>query len=479
MNLRRIYFIIAIISFCSLQTEAQSYHATDGSAYAGAVAIFNNPASSVNSVYKWDLNIFSLQTTLTSNNIVLSKNTTITNGVTGNTKVNFKEGSNSYYGHQNLDFNLFNFTYKIDEKHAFGIGFRGRMYNHLKTSSIFASDTTTSGYSFFRANRTTPFLDGFMTHNGWIEMNLNYSQVLQETDKTRLTGGITLNIAKAVSGFQGRINKIIFAEFLVPANNDTGYIINQGGVNYAYTSNYDLQNTGAKKTLNQILQNSLTSIGLSLGLEYSIYDAANTGGNPHTPTNYSWKLGFSLMDLGKNNFNTSIYSGNFYNPVAHLTDGVLDAKTSNITSISDVKDSLNTMFTAFDSLPGKFSISKPTRIILNVDRNFGNHFAINGQLNINFYSTGSYKKILTRELNLLTVTPRWETIFWGLYLPIQYTTQGKLWVGAAAKFGPLTIGVHNLALKKAVNTLNGGGYIMLSVHPFNKKKIMSRFDCPE
>jgi hypothetical protein len=479
MRRLRIFCIICVFSFCIYQTEAQNYHATNGSAYAGAVGILNNPASGVNSIYKWDLNIFSLQTTLTSNNIILSKNVANNIGITGNTKVNFKEGSNSYYGHQTLDFNLFNFTYKIDEKHAFGIGFRGRMYNHLKTSPIFANDTLTSGYSFFRANRTTAFLDGFMTHTGWLEMNLNYSQVIQETERTRLTGGITIDIAKALSGFQGKMNKIIFKEFIVPANNDTGYIITQGGVNYAYTNNYDIQNTGAQNTLSKIFNNSLMSLGLNLGLEYTIYDAANTDTKPHTPTNYSWKFGFSLMDLGKNTFNNSIYSGNFYNPIPGLTDGVLDAKTSNITSISDVKDSLNTMFTSFDSLPGKFSISRPTRIILNADKNLGNHFAINGQLNINFFSTGSYKKILTRELNLLTITPRWETIAWGVYMPIQYTTQGRLWVGAAVKLGPLTLGVHNIALRKAVNTLNGGGYIMLSVHPFNKQKILSRFDCPE
>lgn len=479
MSLFRILYILLVIGFCSSQTNAQNYHATHGSAYAGSVGIFNNPASAINSAYKWDLNILSLQTTITTNNIFLSKNTIGSNGITGDTKINFKEGSNSYYGHQNLDFNLFNFQYKIDNKHAFGIGLRGRMYNHLKSSPIFANDTLTSGYSFFRANRTTEFLEGFMTHHGWLELNLNYSQVLQETDRTRLTGGITLNIAKAISGLQGKVNKIIFEEFIVPSTNDTGYIITQGGVSYAYTNNYDLPNTGTQNTLSQIINNSLTNLGLNLGLEYSIYDAANTDAAPHTPINYSWKFGFSLMDLGKNSFNSSNYAGNFYNPIPRLTDGVLDSKTSNITSLSDVKDSLQSMFFNYDSLVGKFDISRPTRIILNADKNLGNHFSVNGQININFYSTGSYKKILTRELNLLTITPRWETIAWGLYLPIQYTTQGRIWVGAAVKLGPLTLGVHSMALKKAVNTLNGGGYLMLSVHPFNKRKILSRLDCPE
>jgi hypothetical protein len=180
MNLCRIVILIVGFSFFCLIANAQNYHATNGSAYAGSAALLNNPAASVNSLYKWDLNLFSIQTTFTTNNILITKDTSKLNYLTGTTKVNFKSGSNSYYAHQNLDINLFNFMFKIDEKHALGIGFRGRMYNHFKTSPLFMSDTLSSGYSFFRMNRSTPFLDGFMTHAGWIEMNLNYSRLFKK-----------------------------------------------------------------------------------------------------------------------------------------------------------------------------------------------------------------------------------------------------------------------------------------------------------
>jgi hypothetical protein len=472
MNLIRICIVFGFLTQFNLLSKAQNYHATNGSAYSGAVALFNNPASGINSVYKWDLNILSLQTTFTTNNISLSN---FSYAHPGNAYISYKDGSNSYYGHENLDANLLNFLYKIDEKHAFGIGLRGRMYNHLKSSPIYASDTITSGYGFFHANRTTPYLDEFITHNGWIELNLNYSQVLAETDRSRLTAGITLNISKALSGFNGRINKISFEEF-VNSNADTGYNITHGGVGLKYSSNYDLP---TQSTLKDLFKNSRKGFGINLGVEYSLYDAAVTDENPHTPTNYSWKFGISLMDLGKNTFTTSTYSGNFYNPANNITDASLSNKFTNIGSITELRDSLATIFTSYDSVGNTFTISRPTRLILNVDRNLGNNFGINGQLNMNFYSTASYTKILTRELNLITITPRLETIAWGLFLPIQYTTQGKFWVGAAFKIGPLTMGLHNIAWFKSLKDLNGGGYLMLSVHPFNKRKIMSRFDCPE
>lgn len=478
MNLFRACFLFGFLNLYCCYLQAQNYHATNGSAYAGAIGLLNNPASGVNSVYKWDLNILSLQTTLATNNISLANFSYLH---PGNATLSFKEGSNSYYGHQNLDANLLNLLYKIDEKHAFGIGFRGRMYNHSKSAPMYASDTITTAYGFFRANRTTPYLEQFMTHSGWIEMNLNYSQVLQENDRSRLTGGISLNIGKALSGFYGRSKKMIFQEF-INTNSDTGYLVTQGGVGFMYSNNYDLSYSSLASTVKQVLKNSVTGISLNLGIEYTLYDAINSDAAPHTSTNYAWKFGLSVMDLGKNKFNTSIYSGDYYDPISNLTDITISDKFKNIGNmgtVSEFRDSLATLFNSGDSAASTFTISKPTRLILNVDRNLGNNFGVNGQLNMNFYSTASYKKIFTRETNLITITPRWETIAWGFYMPIQYTTQGKLWVGAAVKLGPLTMGMHNIAWFKSPKDLNGGGYLMLSIHPFNKSKIMSRFDCPE
>ncbi|MBY0480039.1 MAG: hypothetical protein K2Q21_01690 [Chitinophagaceae bacterium] len=471
MKLNSLLCVFFLLIIVINQSNGQQYHATHGSPYAGAVSIFNNPASSVNSLYKWDLNLFSLQTTLTTNNLSLNNFSYLH---PGNTTLSIKEGSNNYFAHQNLDFNFFNFLYKPDEKHAFTIGLRGRTYNHNKSSPMYASDTITSGYSFLRANRSTAFLDGFSTHTAWVELNLNYSQVLFETDRTRLTGGITLNIAKALSGYSLKLNRVSFKEYTI--GTDTGYLFTNGGIEYSYTNNYDLTTASTAK---DVLKNSRSGLGLNLGLEYLIYDEASTDNNAHTPTNYNWKLGFSIMDLGKNKFNNSPYTGNFYNPIPNINNAVVTRKLTNIKSIPELKDSLKTFFNNYDSLSNTFSISRPTRIIFNVDKNLGNHFAVNGQLNINLYSTSNYRKLLTRETNLITITPRWETITWGLYIPVQYNTQGQLWVGAAIKLGPLTMGLHNIRWLKTIHSINGGGYILLSIHPFNRTKVLSRFDCPE
>ena len=472
------FFILFFISilYTTQTVIGQEYHATNGSPYAGAASTFNNPASGVNSIYKWDLNVFSFQTTVATNHLTLL-NTSLTNP--GNAIISFDEGSNSHYAHHNLDLNLFSFQYKIDEKRSISFGIRGRMYNHLKTSAIFCNDTITSNLSFLKANRTTPFIDGYITHAGWLETNLNYSQVFFESKNQRLTGGITVNLLRGLSGAYAKINKIIVSEFVNGI--DTGYTLVRGGVKYAYSYNYDNANTNisSSQLVKDFLKHTLSSIGFSLGMEYSIYNNDINDKEPNNPINYSWKIGLSIMDIGHNKFKPSEFSGNFYTPQANITDAVVGDKFSNIPAIDAFRDSMKTMFQNYDAITSNYTISTPTRIILNIDKNLGHHFAVNTELNMNLFSTANYAKLLTRELNLLTVTPRWETILFGCYMPVQYNTQGNLWIGAALKFGPLTIGLHDISWTKKISTINGGGYILFSLHPFNTKKVISRFDCPE
>ena len=466
--------ILCCYAFLNNQVKAQQYHATHGSPYAGAMSILNNPASSVNNLHKWDLNLFSFQTTVSTNHFLLEgfsyKNP-------GNTNFKVEDGVHGYFGHQSTDFNLMHFQYQITPKSAITVGFRGRMYDHYKASPFAFSDTISTTYSFFNLNRTTPSIGGFLNHSGYLEMNLSYAQELFSTPYGRLTGGITLQIDKAISGGYAKIKNVSTKEVI--NGTDTNYVFIDGIAEYAYSDNYDINYTSGAEFAKAFVKNSKTGLGLSLGLEYTTYKDAVEPGTRYNPLNYDWKFGFSIMDIGANKYKPSTSSGIFKDPVAQFDYTIFETKFGNAASIAEFKDSLKTIFNGYDSIYNNFSISKPTRIILNVDKNLGNHFAVNAQLNMNLYSTSHYTQLHTRETNLITITPRWENISWGFYLPVQYNTQGQLWIGAAVKLGPLTMGFHDFSGGKTIKSVNGGGYLMLSIHPFNKKKVLTRLDCPD
>lgn len=445
---------------------AQSYQSTYGSAYAGSTGIRNNPSASINSAYKWELTLFTAQARVSTNSIFMR-----------NDSLWLTEPLMNRFLHNNIDLSLMNFLYKPNNKHAFAFNLRARSYNHIRTEPISASDTIYSIHDFLVQNRTTPFLEGFVTHTGWLEGDFNYSRVLSENYNSKLTGGVTLQVMKGVSGAFGRINKLSYLESKTAT--DTSYAFITGGGAFGYSSNFDETESGSASSAKDFLKNTFTSFGLSLGIEYLLYPESTTSYQQNNALNYQWKIGVALMDLGANKFKSSEFGSQFRNINPNITDVTMDNKFTNIQSGRDLRDSLATIFTTSEAVSERFKIGNPTRLLINVDRSFGNNLYLNTDLSINLHGTSGYAKLLSRELNLLTVTPRWETINWGFYLPVQYNSQGQFHIGAAFKAGPLVVGLHNLQWVKQIKNLSGGGYLMLSIHPFNKKKVMSKLDCPE
>lgn len=468
--------LIPVILCCLAAIQqgiAQSYHALHGSSFAGAASLFNNPASPVNSVHKWDLNLFSFQLANSTNSAYI-KNGRIPALSDGSLQMT--QGTPKRWLHQNMDISLLNAMYKINSATSLAGGLRIRTYNHIRTSAVNVNDSIVTLKDFLVSNRTTDALQGVGIHSGWLEGNLNYSHVFKETRSGKLSGGITLQIMKNISGTYARLNKLSYTETILPG--DTIYSLVDGSGSFGYSANYDVtDNTaGAAQNAKSVFKQSLTSFGISIGMEYLVYNTEAVTGEGE-PAPYRWKLGLSLMDIGNNNYINSRYTGQFSNPDQSITNQDLYNKFSSINSARSLRDSLATVFQTVTALPSKFSIAGPSRIILNADRNLGNHFYVNAALSLNLRSTYQFNQLNTREINLLTITPRWETLHWGFYLPVQYNTQGQWWLGAAFKAGPLVAGMHHIGLLKRNPALNGGGYIMLSIHPFRKRSYGSRLDC--
>mgnify|MGYP003338635703 CR=1 FL=1 len=135
-----------------------------------------------------------------------------------------------------------------------------------------------------------------------------------------------------------------------------------------------------------------------------------------------------------------------------------------IKSFQQFTDTLRTIGTI--GKPSEFFyINKPARVVANADRNLKNDFFVNAELSINLSSLYSRNDLYVKELNFLTVTPRWETRHWGAYLPLSFNGKKQFWVGGALKAGPLVVGLYNLSyLLSEKNLQNGGGYLSLVLH---------------
>ncbi len=474
-----------MLSFCFLLLTSsllpQSYHALNGSPYAGVTGMYVNPATTVNQAFKWDLTLFSVQTTL-SNTLLDVHQASVSTFDSAYTEAS--PGLKSRYLHGNIDINLLNLRFMAGKKSALAFGLRARTYNTVKTQPFYYSDTISSFQSFLGTNKAVNYLDGFATHAGWLEADFNFSHLIVLHHNERLSAGITLGYMRGLTGAHAALQRASYLD--QSANGYPGaYQLTAGSGNVMYSRNYDLldSNRSFMQNAKTFLKNTSSAININLGFEY-LFKSPESGDEDISVTNYDWKIGFSIMDIGKNKYTPSRYAFTVSNPKSPVTDTALENQLGSIENIKQLRKGLTNLFSSVDSIRTPFTISNPIRIIINIDRNLGHHWYVNGELSMNIYSSEPRfsNKFRTRELNLLTVTPRWETSAFGVYVPVQYNTQGQLWVGGAVKMGPLLLGIHDFRLlkwlKEGTHTVNGGAYLLLSIHPFTKKAENDGLACP-
>ena len=483
MKLTKIVFVL-LLCICH-KVFSQNYHAVNGSPYAGISNTYYNPATSVNSFYKWDVSLFGAQHALTNNFFTLSN----FNGAQPPTNIAdsqfaITEHTRTRSLHSVTDGQLLSFRVKLGDKRAMGVSFRMKNNIHLNSSkSAFYNNNPQNLGSFLRSNLNTnqPIsFNGVMS--SWAEVTFNYSQIVQETQFSRLSAGINVSYMKGLAGMQFFANDLRYTQGVNATNGNTYYSFTSGSVGYMYSDNLRILDSlgNTSEARKQYLSASRSSIGFSVGAEYLVKESYD--GEPLNTRNYDWKFGISIMDIGANSYNH--VRGSATNKVLQgsVTDTAIVQQLANVSSITRLRDSISDNFVLTNYLRGDFSITTPTRLVLNVDRNLGNHFYVNASLGVNFYSTKASERGNTKEISFFTLTPRFETQLLGFYLPIQCNSQYNLWVGAAAKIGPLTLGIHDFGIFKWFknNTQNfaGGGYVMLNIYPYRNTS-NDGVDCPK
>jgi hypothetical protein len=475
--------IVSVVALIGLVwgSWAQNYQAIHGSPYAGSLGIYNNPATGIHSHYNWDITLFSAQVKSSSNGF--SSTEPLLNIQNGN--VYLSNGDKQRHIHLSQDFHVLNTRFKLNQRQAIAFGFNTRNYIHVKSEAFKFIDTLSSFNSFLQFNRPTPSIQGKLVNNTWAELYASYSQIIRNTSTDQLSAGITVKANRGVSGTYLQVNGLRFTEIMQPGSSPT-FVVTDPDLNYGYSSNYDQLDDSKSSEQNRkdFLKYTQGSLGIDLGVEYLLKNNYAPQYDDMEKLEYNWKIGLSVLDLGRSRFRHGIYSRQLSGVQADVSEQDLENKFSSPEDIEEFYDSLETVVRQLQYPGTDLYIGQPTRLVINVDKPLFRYFSINGELSVNFFSTQTGKKLHTRELNLLTITPRWETSILGIYVPIQYNTQGQLWIGTAFKAGPLLIGIHDwgwpFSNKKV---FNGGAYLALIVRNFfssssGRTKRVKNFDCP-
>ncbi|HYJ38984.1 MAG TPA: hypothetical protein VEV87_10220, partial [Chitinophagaceae bacterium] len=433
------------ISLLSLffPAAAQNYHAVQGSSYAGSLGIANNPASMLSTPFGWDLTLAGAQFKSSTNIITIHDFSLLS--PSKNSSYSINPGDFERMARVNANLNLLNARIALDRKTAIGFGVNVRSHGRIKTNPFNYNDSISSVREFFDSNPTNRPLAGKFIESSWVEIFGSYSRTIWDRHDSRLNAGITLRASRGLSGAFANADDIRFQSH--PQGGYEYFTLTSGRVSYGYSSNYDRidDNKNTSQNARDFLAYTEGGAAFDLGVEYLIKSGAIPIYDEDDYFDYDWKIGLSILDVGLNQYKYGTESAVASGLVPNLADSVLEQKFTDISGLEEANDSLATIVQSFVPLSGKFSILNPTRLVINVDRFLYDAFYINMELSLNLSSLAGDKYHHVDELNLITVTPRWETKNLGVYMPIQINAAGNFWVGGAFKAGPLLFGVHNLS----------------------------------
>ena len=460
---------------------AQDYHAIEGSPFAGAIGAANNPASIVNTPWPWDITLFSLEEKNTSNAITLHDFGYLTKDTV---RYTWNNGRLARYAAFSFNMHLLNVRLAIGRTQAICFGANVRGYGAVRTGPVEYNDTFKNMNEFFNLNEGAAY-NGDMATSSWLEGFFTYSRTLIDNAWGRLNGGVTVRAMRGISGAYAQLAGGSVDRNVPIGSTLTVYNLAAGSGRYGYSSNYDYwkNSHSTVRNVTDFLGHTKPGAAFDLGVEYlvkprqvTLYDEGDDY------YDYDWKIGVSILDVGFNQYRYGSQSRVMGDPRTDVTDSALNQKFARVTSVANFNDSMSTIVNAFTSIAGQFKVWNPARLVINIDRPMPNHFAVNTNLTINFAGSNNGRRLFVREITLLSVTPRWEIKRLGAYLPVQVTTDGKVWVGGAFKAGPFLMGIDNWAdLFTKTRMANGGIYLAFVIRPgtgfsFREDK---RYSCPK
>jgi hypothetical protein len=458
---------------------AQNYHAIHGSSYAGSLGIGNNPSSILSTPYSWDLTLAGIQATNSTNIITIHDFSLLSPSNKSSYSIN--QGDFERKGRTSANLNLLNARIGLDRRTSIGFGINLRAYGRIRAEPFNYNDSIGSVRDFFNINPTNRPLGGKFIGSSWIEIFGTYARTVWDRPDSRLNAGFTIKASRGLSGGFANVENIRFQSH--SQGNHTYYTVQNGTLSYGYSSNFDKldDNKNSHQNTRDFLSYTEGGASFDLGAELLIKNGAIPTYEDDDYYDYDWKVGVSLLDVGVNQYKYGAESAVASGVKPNVTDSALEKKFTNIKSLEQANDSLQTIVQSFNQLTGKFNILNPTRLVINVDRFLSDAFYFNAELSLNLSPIAGSKYYHVEEINFLTLTPRWETKNLGVYLPIQLNAAGNFWVGGAFKAGPLLLGVHNWANIFAKDKMQrGGGYVALVIRPGKiiEKKRDRRLNCP-
>lgn len=431
------------LSFClsvtlSFSLQAQQFNGYINSDFSGVIGLRDQPALAANSPYKFDLNLINGNFYLGNNIAVLTKE-----GEGGSGLVR-QLGFEDRYLTGNLSFGGLSALLSLSRNRGFAFGYRVRaMANGTDISPNFINQINRFASPAF-VNES--YFDETMKLSSlaWQEFAMTYAGVLKDDGYHRWKMGLTLKAANP----NGHVwLDMSDADYSIDANGIVDFDRFNFSAGYSSNLNEYEQFDGDEELKTLPKGVGWTFGGADIGV---VYERVAYRPDPKTDDKtslnrditYEFRVSASITDIGTLKMDYGSASFQSAGLTLNSSNTNMDTLLDSLKSFRGFRDSLSNIIQTQD-VTGQYSVSLPTVFRLNYDYNFGNNLFINAAVvaDLSWLMPSDYR---VSYANTITVTPRYETGTYGLYLPVFHNFSGDTEVGLAGRLGPLTLGTHTL-----------------------------------
>lgn len=464
----KLLVIIALINAFSIERSiGQAFMPFAQSNYAGVSGLLLQPASIVDSRYKFDMTFIGAETSV-NNNFVSIKRQAIFNQSTWD-EIDFVDD----YISRNLDGNdktiyaggsviLPSFMVNLGKNSALGFTTRVRSIYNIDNISEEFTQLAWEGFDYEPLlYKTLENANFSLQANNWLELGFSYAGVILNKEKHFLKGGVTLKF------LQGAASGYVFVR-------DLNYRLDSPDTLSLFQSkvNYGISNTFDEDGIPKISGISDPGFGIDLGLVYEYrpdidkfkYNMDGREGLLRDDKEkYLFRVGISLLDFGHIRYNKGYYSQDF---VADVRDWNIHGMELN--NIQDFNDTLRNKFNFTDNTSESYKMGLPTALSLQVDYNIGSGFYVNFMPYFALRK-GTNMVAKTHYFTSYSLTPRYDHKWFGFAVPLFVDQFSRFNAGLAVRLGPIWVG-SNTILRNSIAKDSYGvdAYAMVKIPIFKK-----------
>ncbi len=426
--------------------------------YAGITGVMIQPASIVDSRFKFDINLFSTDVRYSNNYFLLNRDVLLKFN-----KNNFDDyqtfrsrylseaklatGEKAFFNISNRTQLPLSFMVNLSEKSALALNLQSRtMIQGRNISQDLAKLAFNNFYYQPFNNQSVDASNLTLQSLSWAEVGLTYGRVLLNNGNHFLKGAVTGKYLGGVSSFNLGSNNLT-----VRVNNDSTFNFNTDRVNYNHNKNADFN-----RVFDTRFRPDANAFGADVGLVYEYRGHLNNFKYIRTDdeesyevkrrdlNKYIFRLGVSLLDVGMFTFNKPDDANSFRADINNW-----DIRNGNYSSLKDFDTALANRVTPLANDPREYNVYLPGALSVQMDIRFVKGLYLNA-IAYRPLKMGSKAGSRFNNYGYYSITPRFEKRHFGVYIPYTFSDRNDFTdfrdnrLGLALKLGPVFFGSSNL-----------------------------------